>query len=405
MKRKTLFTDALNTATTAINAASGLFQELTLPEGGVSSFRFRLAPYGEHPGKDITGKDIIQVLDSESAHILAANFNTLGTKLATFFRGIPIYEGHADDQGWSEKNPGHKASAVGRIKSIEAGTDGIYAVCALNATGADLLGGEAPAYTGHSPYWRLVEIDGRPGHYRPIILWSTALTNTPNIPGNTIALNSIDGLDMPAIDEQLKQSPAGQAGESENQEQTNTEMKLTPDALKALGFAPDATPSEEEINAAILKLASMQAEAEAEKVTAEGEVTAANSRADRFKNDLTALQGMRTAAVDTVVTDAINSGRITEADKDKWVDALNTDFTGESSKLGKLMPTINTQSKIAIGDRDRKPNMVDAANAAESIKDGVMAFAKESGIDVSTNAGWDKAYNACRVAKPELFGK
>jgi hypothetical protein len=49
--------------------------------------------------------------------------------------------------------------------------------------------------------------------------------------------------------------------------------------------------------------------------------------------------------------------------------------------------------------------MIDAANAAESIKDGVIAFATEQGIDITTTAGWDKAYNACRAAKPELFGK
>lgn len=404
MKHKTIFTDALNTATAAINAASGLIQELTLPDGEVKDFRFRLAAYGEHPGTDITGKPIIQVVDRECAQILAANYGSLGNKLATFFRGVPIYEGHADDIGWSEKNPGHKASAVGRIKTIEAGDDGIYVTCALNSSGVELLGGDAPRYTGHSPYWRLAEIPGRAGCYRPVLLWSTALTNNPNIPGNSIALNSTNEVDMELLDQQLENSPTGQAGETENQEQHN-EMKLTPDALKALGFAPDATPSEEEINAAIIKMASMQAEAEAKKVTAEGEATAANSNVVRLQNDLNNLQGVRTAAVETVITDAINTGRITEADKGKWTAALNTDFTGESAKLSTLMPTINTSSKVVSIERGRQPQFIDAANAAASITDGVTAFAKEQGIDISTTAGWDKAYNACRAAKPELFGK
>jgi hypothetical protein len=76
---------------------------------------------------------------------------------------------------------------VGRIKTIEAGADGIYVTAALNADGISLLAGEAPKYTGHSPFWRLAEIPGRAGHYRPILLWSDALTNMPNIMTNTIA--------------------------------------------------------------------------------------------------------------------------------------------------------------------------------------------------------------------------
>lgn len=407
MKRH--FISALNTAATVMNSASGLFQELTMPGNEVTNFRFRLAPYGEHPGKDLTGKDIIQVVDRESAQILAANYQSLGTKLAGWFRGVPIYEGHADDPGWSSKNPGHKASAVGRIKSIEAGDDGIYAVCSLNAAGVQLLGGDAPAYTGHSPYWRLAPIANRAGAYRPILLWSTALTNTPNIPGNSIALNSSEFIELDDIDEALTTSPsAGQPGETENQETSNTTMKLTPEALAALGFAPDADPSAEEINAAILKLATpAEAPPEPEKAKEEAEekITAANSRADQLQKELDQIQGIRTAAIDTVITDAINTGRITDADKAKWTDALNTDFVGESAKLSKLMPVISTGSKLKVVDRDRAPGMVDAVNTAEVIKDGVTAYAKEQGIDISTNAGWDKAYNAFRSAKPEVFNK
>lgn len=403
MKRKSLFINALNTSIAAINAASGLFQELTLPEGGVSSFRFRLAPYGEFKGKDTDGNDIVQVIDRECVSILAANFKNFRNQLATFFRGIPIYEGHADDPGWSASNPGHKASAVGRIKEFEAGADGIYVTCALNSAGAEMLGGEAPAYTGHSPYWRLAPIEGRPGYFRPVLLWSTALTNMPNIPGNTIALNEAEAISIEQLMElEAKPSPAEEISETENQENN---MKITPEALQALGFAPDAEPSLDEIIAAIKKLASDKAEAEAKKVTAEGEVTAANTRANCFQIQLTALEGVRTAAIDTVITEAINTGRITEADKDKWVNALNTDFASESAKLKTLMPTINVDNKVVnIGDR-RAPGMVDAANAAQSITDGVRAFASEKGIDVSTNAGWDRAYNECKKAKPELFGK
>lgn len=393
-KRIPIFTTALNAATTAINAASGVFHELGLPETGETSFRFRLAAYGEYPVDDVHGKPITQVVDRKAAETMAANYSSVSGKLANFFRGIPMFEGHADDSAWLEKNPGHRASAVARIKSIEPGDDGIYVTAALNSDGVELLGGDAPKYTGQSPLWRLSEIPDRPGFFRPILLWSVALTNNPNIMTNTIALNSLQGV-MDA-----DPSPDAEDGESEKQE--NNDMKLTPEALQALGFAPDADPSTDEISAAIVKMLGEKAAAEADKVTAEGETTAANSRATRFESELKLVLG---TAVDTVITDAINSGRITEADKPAWTTALNTSFASESTKLKSLMPVLNTENKLKdLGGR-RDANMTDAANAATRITDGVKAFALEKSMDITTADGWTKAYDACRAAKPELFAK
>lgn len=390
---KTNFSNALNQTSAAINAASGVFRELTLPENSEQKdLRFCLCRYGEYPAEDTSGRTIMQVVDREAGEAMAANFNSGTQKLANFFRGVPIYEGHADDAGWLAKNPGHRASAVARIKTLEVAEDGIYATAAINSDGLKLLGGDAPKYTGQSPYWRLSEISGRKGCYRPILLWSVALTNNPNIMTNTIALNSLLGVadDTP--------SPA-ENGETENQE---NEMKLTPDALKALGFAPEAMPSEEEINAAIVKLASVKAEAETEKVAAEEETSAVNSRLSVVTQE---LDSVRSAAVETVIADAINSGRITEADKAQWTAALNTSFASESAKLKNLMPVLNTRSQLPTQGIRRDMAITDAANAAQSIADSVHAFAKEKGIDVSNNAGWDRAYNECRRAKPELFIK
>lgn len=392
-KRFPLFTRAMNTATEAINAASGMFQELTLPEGGETTVRFKLSDYGEFPVTDVRGKDIIQVIDKGVGETLALNFGSLRTRFATFFRGIPMFEGHADDAEWLKKNPGHKASAVARIKSIEPEDDAIWATAAINSAGMDLLGGDAPKYTGHSPNWRLSQIPGQPGKYKPILLWSVALTNTPNIMTNTIALNSLQGVGEDSPD-------AGGSGEPENQNHnTDDDMKLTADALKALGLAPDANPTAEEISAAILKLASDQAEAKAAMVTAEEQTTAANSRATRFETELKTIRG---TAVETAITDAINSGRITEADKPKWTDALNTDFVSESAKLAKLMPVLNTSDKIGPLDRTKgapEPTTTEALNSA------VRSIAKENDLDLTKTADYDRAWAMLRTAKPELFAK
>jgi hypothetical protein len=402
-KRHNLFTRALNAATRTLNAAYGVFQELSVPDGA-ESIRFRLSPYGDFPVKDVTGRDIIQVVDREAGQTMAANFSSLSGQVATFFRGVPVYEGHADDEDWLKKNPGHRASAVARIKAIETADDGIYVTASLNSSGIDLLGGDAPKYTGHSPHWRVTPIPGRPGHYRPILLWSTALTNTPNIIQNSIALNALQGVcddDAEAMQGQQESPDSGQSGaDTENQDQ-QTDMKLTTEALAALGFAPEAEPTPDEISAAIVKMLGEKAEAEAKMATAEGETTAANSRARQARTELEAI---RSAAVTTVVERAVAEGRITEADRPAWTTALNTSFVTEAEKLSKLMPMLNTANHMAGAvRRDLAPT--DAMNSAARITEAVTAHAVEKNIDISTAAGWTRAFESCRAARPELFAK
>ena len=391
---KPKFTTALNIAVTrAINVASGVFGELTLPEGE-TSLRYRLSPYGTFPVDDVDGNLIYQVIDRKAGETMAINFGSLAGKLATFFRGIPIYEGHADDPAWATANPGHRAVAVGRIKSIEPEEDGILVTSVINSSGRELLGGEAPKYSGHSPHWRLAPIAGQPDHYTPVLLWSDALTNSPNILCNTIALNSLQGV----ADDPSPDASAGAAGDGDPTPEIDI-MKLTAEALAALGFAPDATPSNDEISAAIVKMCSDMATEETKEPSA---VTAANSRVRILESELTHIRG---AAVERVITDAINTGRITEAQRPDWTTALNTSFISEADKLSKLMPTINTTSKVPdLGNR-RDGLCIDAANAASRITDGVRAFAADKHMDISTEKGWTMAYDACRISQPELFAK
>lgn len=391
MKRKSIFRNALNTAVKdAINTAVGLFQELSL-EDGEKAKRFRLAPYGEFPVEQADGSIQIQVIDAETARLMSDSLNSLRNKLATFGRGVPIYEGHADDAEWCRQNPGHKATAVGRIKSIEAGEDGIYVNGVFNSAGVALIGGEAPAYSGHSPHWRMAPIEGRENHYRPWLLWSTALTNRPNIPNNSIALNALGIGDMPEIPEQESQSAkAGAEAETENQKQQDN-MKLTPDALKALGFAADATPSEEEISAAIVKMLSAKATAEAKKPE---EVVSADA--------INEAKFIREHAINTAVDAAVADGRITEADKPKWKDALNTSFVSEADKLSKLMPTINTKNHVD-GLNARKGEAADLGGGVDAINAAVRSYAQANNLDITKTDQYDQAFEGAKKTKPELF--
>lgn len=390
--RTNKFINALNVAAThAINSVSGVWQELQLAEGE-KELRYRLCEYGSFPGTDATnGQPITQIVDREAGETMAANFNSLGHKIALFFKGTPIYEGHADDAEWMKKNPGHKASAVGRIKSIECEDDGIYVTSVLNSDGVALLSGDAPKYSGHSPLWRLVPVPGKAKHFRPVLLWSDALTNNPNIMTSTIALN-IAG-ETPALDD----SPESQAEPGEPENKTD-DMKLTPEALAALGFAPDATPSNDEISAAIVKMHGAKQAAETDKVTADTAMNAANSRAGLLDTELQLVRG---TAVTTVLSTAIADGRITEADRPAWTNALNTSFATEAEKLSKLMPVLNTANRL--GNLGERKDGVQSFEGIDAMNAAVSDIATANRLDLTIRADYDKAHTLARAAKPELF--
>jgi hypothetical protein len=390
MKRKrfTHFLTAINSAAVdALNSVSGVWQELSLAEGE-KEVRYRLAPYGEHPVR-MDGRKVMQVVDREAAELMASNFKSLTGKLANFFQGIPVYEGHADDADWLRENPGHRAVAVGRIKEIEAGEDGIYVRTVFNSEGVKLLSGTAPSYSGHSPRWRMIPIPGSDQHFRPFLLWSDALTNSPNMADNTIAMNSLKTGETPPVDP----SPVPDEGDPEKPTDT---MKLTPEAMQALGFSPDATPTDAEISAAIVKLLSAKTTAEADKATSDTAVTAANSRTTYLETEINAIRG---AAVATVISAALQDGRISEADKPRWMDALNTSFATESEKLSKLMPTVSTRSHLPAFDR----TIPELSGSVDAINSAVEATAKAHGLNLQDRSDYDKAHELCRTEKPELF--
>ncbi|MFT3992033.1 MAG: hypothetical protein QM680_11545 [Luteolibacter sp.] len=125
----------------AINSVSGVFQALALGDNEKSK-RYRFCAYGEYPQEVAGVGRIMQVVDKEAAGKMVENFRAFAG-LDTFFKGVPVYEGHPDDPAWLAKNPGAKEKAVARIKTIEAGEDGIYVEEVFNSDGVKLLSGEA----------------------------------------------------------------------------------------------------------------------------------------------------------------------------------------------------------------------------------------------------------------------
>jgi len=369
----------------------GAWNELRLAPNERESWA-RLTPLGEFP---VTVNDagqtrqVMQVVDCESCDAMVENFGKLSTKVANFFRGIPFYEGHPDDAGWAKANPGVKAAAVGRIKELQTRDDGLWGRIAWNNRGVSLLDPEAPEYSGQSPHWGMDPIRGRSDAFRPVVLWSAGLTNTPNISSNTIALNEL-GFGQPSPPSAKQDAP----------EKPEQDMKLTPENLKALGFAPEAAPTEAEINAAIAKMFSDMTTANAAKTTAETDLVAANSRVTSLTTELTTLRG---TGVTSAINSAITEGRITEADRGTWEGILKADFTNGSAALAKLGKTTGLNTGSQLPDLSGRQESVNTAGGITAINEGVRAYAKEKGIDVTTSEGWDRAFRETQQAKPELF--
>ncbi|GAA5482062.1 phage protease [Haloferula sargassicola] len=365
-----------------LNIAAGAFAELTLKEGE-QEWRGEFMRYGEYPATIIENgrpKRIVQVVDREAANEMATNFAGLRTQVATFFKGIGVFEGHADDPAWRAVNPGYKPAAVGRIKEVIAGTAGIETRTVFNSKGAAMLSGEAPEYSGHSPRWRMRPIPGRPNHYRPFLLLSDALTNDPNIPGAAIALN---------------ESPAnGHEGTNETNEPTMNE-----ELLKRLGLKPGATQAE--IDAKVATALNERDTARNELTTSASNLTAANERIQKLETK--AAEDLNDRVV-TALNDAVTNKRITEAEKPTWEKILKADFdAGKSALDAKTATALNTTNHVADLGR-RQGEGAPAAPGIEAMQAAARDYAGRNHIDINNEAGWSRAWEGAKAEKPELFG-
>lgn len=388
---KILLVTACNEAAPTVRAISAL-NESSPVRGGEWT---RISPFGRFPVTvtvDGRPRRVVQIVDREAADRMVTAFNSVSTRLASLFRGAPILEGHSDDPGWLARNPGARKAAVGRIRQLEARDDGLYGLPALNSIGDGLVGGDAPAYDGTSPRWNLELIGDRATarEARPVEFLSLALTNTPNIPENLHGMNEDGGAAFPT--------------------QTTTMNPLVIELLALLGqtIAADAAPDaiDAALKAGIAKAKEGQAaavNAATEKAALETKANAAETKATTAANEATvartALATERAARSALVVASAIQAGRISEADRARWVGALNeaTDFAAKVGELEAIKPTINTQSHVGhLGSRREESARQTAGITA--INEAVDAHMKTTGT-----TDRDRAWHAVKAAKPELF--
>jgi hypothetical protein len=365
----------------AVNESASVRAVAAFNEAIGSADWVRIAPFGEFPNK--VG---LQVFDRAAADAIVTGFNSVATKAATLFRGLPIYEGHPDDSGWLRENPGYKRVAVGRVKEVQTRDDGLYGKVAFNELGNQLVRGDAPAYEAQSPHWAMRRIThkSKPAAH-PFELLSLGLTNTPNIPGTHLGLNERD------------------------QEETNSAMKTHIIALlAALGrpLANAAAVTDEQLASAVneavpvatsLVTASNElATVKPQLATAQGAITTAINEAATLR---TSLAAERKARAEAVIAVAINEGRITQAQSPEWLGkltAVNCNFETVATELGKVKKAVNTQSRVS-GLGNRKPEEIASQNRITAINEAVTAKEKATGLKRP------EAYAAVQREKPELF--
>lgn len=186
------------------------------PNTGSGLTRVQLAPYGDFPHGGG-----LQRFTREDAKAIVNEWEGLN-KFANpaKWMGIPWYVGHPDHTDFKDRYKDGRA--VGRVKQLEAGNDGLYGLVKFNQIGKELVNTEQ--FHGHSVNWRVWK-DG--GVWRPYSLKSVGFTNEPNIPVQPV-LKANEGEDAIAGNEGTSEGAlkgwATRRGEAES---------ATQDAVKA----------------------------------------------------------------------------------------------------------------------------------------------------------------------------
>jgi hypothetical protein len=312
----------------------------------------KIAPFGTYPGSK---PDRPQHFHEEEANAMVREFGSLRGKAGRLFRGIPIYIGHPD------KHPqiytDHRR--LGRFTDLQVRPDGLYGEAEWNSLGEENL--KEGYWVYPSPRWDAPE--GRPS-FRPDRLISVGLTNSPRIVESEPVTNS-------TLDD-------------ETQTDTDMDRKLL---TEKLGL--DVTATDEEI---LAKIAMLNSEAETARTklteketlmeTAENSLITVRTELETTKGRVTALEGdvqaAREALANSQLDAAVESGRITEADRAAWLPRLTGDAReSEANALLAVKPQYNTRSLDVTKQRQE---IGDEKGRRETIANAVDTIIREKGV-------------------------
>lgn len=340
----------------------------------------KLCPYGHYPHK--LG---MQDCTKQGLQELALNIAQDKARRGSNWRGYPITMGH---RLAPNKNLPHMGAKLGRVLDLQLREDGPYVLIAWNSLGQENVKEGWAEYP--SPEWYLT--DGPKGMKRPVVFAGIGMVETPNIPDAGAWTNEDPETITP------------------NNPDDNTTMNLKQIAL-ALGLAEDA--DEATILAAIetMKKAHETSETAAKEATEEADNSkkaACNekARADKAEADLVALNEQVTtlttakaeaekavlaaneARRDLIISQAVNEGKATPAEKDKLIIAFNEDFDKAATELLSRKPAYNTKAVDMPRAEARKQQL--AVNEARNEFAAVVKAHMEK-----TKKSYQEAFNEC----------
>lgn len=320
-----------------------------------------IAPFGEFPHSKG-----LQVVDAEAANNLIKNFKSVASRIKNAFgNAVPVYQGHPDDDSFSEKYP--DKAPYGKVTDIVMKNDKIYVALNKNTGFETLEKGQQL-----SPRWRMEQI--APNVFRPKSLVSIGLTTNPNIKGTDFANETLTSNNK---DNNMLKNILLALGYSDEQAQA------------VIDKAADAV-SEADIITKVKTLVSGQKTPEDDKKMQDMQTKLDDANTKAASNEA-AYRAERKVRAEIVAANCVTEGRISKAEETGVVEILcnSTDFDS-SSKLYQTLPQVHkTQSKTdGLGKRDSEEIVANESNA-----EGIRTRADEicANEKIPYQQAWDRA--------------
>lgn len=336
-----------------------------------------LAPFGDFRSRavvvsqgKVTRVDSIQRLDREAATAMAENFNSTLGRVKRFFVGVPIFLGHPDVPGIGQSYP--DATEKGVIQALEVREDGLYAKPVFNASGAELLNGDAKLYfSGRWSTEPAGEHEGLPV-FRPRLVKSVGLTSQPHLPTEMLNDSPSQTTSHPEVKLALIIALLQRAGVeiANDATEAQAETALTQLADKAKGIPELANSAE----------------------TARGTLA---QRDQELGTARTELANAKSGRIADLLDHAVETGRITPAEKPDWQRRLETSFANERTSLLALKPKVKTDAQAG----DRKEGNAQFANVHERQQEALRLVNEK----MKDGATYDDAFAAVQKENPALF--
>lgn len=338
-------------------------------------------PYG-----DFMHSDGIQRFTRDAGRKIQSSFNSLRSRAARAFGGLPFYVGHPDHPAFADRHTDD--TSYGWIMEIDSSGNEFRFRTKWSDAGRDIIGNARYKY--FSPHWAATEIGNENGVpvWEPYELISVGFTNRPVIPVSPLAnaqnttqqevaemewlkwLKETLGLSDESSDDQVKQAVANAKAAAEAK--TRTEQNLT--------------TANAEKTTLESKVQTLTGEKTALEQSLAGETTARQAAETNFANE-------RKVRIETLVNAAVADGRITEADKEKWTADLGKDFDGKSQELANAEAKVKTKSSVANRKGDGPQD-----SKSETILTMVNEHMEKTGIK-----DFHTAYLAVKAKTPDLF--